>query len=67
MEQFVVVGSGSNFVLPKTVLLSSGLATKSKPSQTFFLINFHMASQWQMTLHMAAPTPFPSLWSPKGM
>lgn len=67
MEQFVVVGSGSNFVLLKTVLLSSGLATKSKPSQTFFLINFHMASQWQMILHMAAPTPFPSLWSPKGM
>lgn len=57
----MVVRSDSNFVLLKTVVLSSGLATKSKPSQTFFLINFHMASQWQMTLHTAAPPPPPPL------
>lgn len=45
----MLLGSGSNFVLLKTVPLSSGPATKSRPSQTFFLVNFHMGSQftWQ--------------------
>lgn len=60
MEQFVVVRSGSNFVLLKTVVLSSGLATKSKPSQTFFLHQLpHGLSMANDTSHGSTPFPLP--------
>lgn len=54
----MIVGGGSNFVLLKTVLLCSGLATKSRPSQTFFLVHFHMDAQRQMSLFIWKP-PLP--------
>lgn len=41
----MIVGGGSNFVLLKTVLLCSGLATESRPSQTFFSLS---TSTWTL-------------------
>lgn len=52
----MIVGGGSNFVLLKTVLLCSGLATKSRPSQTFFPCPLpHGRSTANEPLHMEAP------------